>query len=569
MKKIYLYTMFAAAFLASCSDFEPDYSNLSDKNIRFRVTSGTDSRACATDSTQALEQPLIATTSDGSTLYLHPMVQSIERMEQLQREAAASYTNPKGILKEDAGQEKESRAALTTENLTAFGLLAYRHASNSAITTPDFMYNVQVSKSGGTWLTNPEYEWPDNGDKLDFYAYAPYNGAGISLSSSSTTGEPTINFTMQTAAANQIDLITAKAVDRDNTNASSGVSLTFAHALTTVKFVKDANLTGTISSITIKGLYTTGTLTIGGSWSFTGAATNFSPAENTSYMMIPQTFGSSASLEVTYVEGSKTQKLVYSLNEVTWQAGQTITYTISSDGRTAEVNTAKIGDFVFSDGTWGSLAANPGKTPVAIIFLNVTTVTDQRAGYTHGYAMALKNVHSSGSTVGTYTWGNYGTDVSGIPNISTDTWKSRRADLEGRTNTSFINTSSYPAGYAAKTTFASQVAAPSGTSGWFLPSSGQWYYILVNLGGMSATPGNAWGWSSASSTAASNLNSKLSKVGSGNYDAFSNSNEYYWSSSENSSSDAYGAYFYSGGNMDFADYGNKSYTYRVRAVLAF
>ena len=564
MKKIYLYTMFAAAFLASCnSDYE--HSSLLDKRIMFKVADVSASEVAeasvegraAVGLHEGWQHVIKAEACGDKPMYLQSYV-----------EPAASYTNPKGILKEDAGQEKESRAALTTENLTAFGLLAYRHASNSAITTPDFMYNVQVSKSGGTWLTNPEYEWPDNGDKLDFYAYAPYNGAGISLSSSSTTGEPTINFTMQTAADNQIDLITAKAVDRDNTNASSGVSLTFGHALTTVKFVKDANLTGTISSITIKGLYTTGTLTIGGSWSFTGAATNFSPAENTSYMMIPQTFGSSASLEVTYVEGSKTQKLVYSLNEVTWQAGQTITYTISSDGGTAEVNTAEIGDFVFSDGTWGSLAANPGKTPVAIIFLKVTTVTDQRAGYTHGYAMALKNVHS-GSTVGTYKWANSDGDVSGIPNISDATWKSRRADLEGRTNTSFINTSSYPAGYAAKTTFASQVAAPSGTSGWFLPSSGQWYYILVNLGGMSATPGNAWGWSNMSSTAASNLNSKLSKVGSGNYDSFSNSNEYYWSSGECSSSYAYDAYFNSGGGMCFAGINYKSYSIRVRAVLAF
>ena len=565
MKKVYLYTMFAAAFLASCnSDY--DYSNLLDKRIMFKVADVSASEVAeasvegraAVGLREGWQHVIKAEACGDKPMYLHSYV-----------ETAASYTNPKGILKEDAGQEKESRAALTTENLTAFGLLAYRHASNSAITTPDFMYNVQVSKSGGTWLTNPEYEWPDNGDKLDFYAYAPYNGAGISLSSSSTTGEPTINFTMQTAADNQIDLITAKAVDRDNTNASSGVSLTFAHALTTVKFVKAANLTGTISSITIKGLYTTGTLTIGGSWSFTGAATNFSPAENTSYMMIPQTFGSSASLEVTYVEGSKTQKLVYSLNEVTWQAGQTITYTISSDGGTAEVNTAEIGDFVFSDGTWGSLAANPGKTPVAIIFLNVTTVTDQRAGYTHGYAMALKNVHSSGSTVGTYKWANSSTDESNLPNISDATWKSRRADLEGLTNTSFISTSSYPAGYAAMTTFASQVAAPSGTSGWFLPSSGQWYYILVNLGGMSATPGNAWGWSNASSTAATNLNNKINVTGSGNYDAFSNSYEYYWSSSEHGSSDAYGAYFLSNGSMYFANLYNKSNAGRVRAVLAF
>ena len=233
-----------------------------------------------------------------------------------------------------------------------------------------------------------------------------------------------------------------------------------------------------------------------------------------------------------------------------------------------------IGDFLCSDGSIISPdnLASSGKTPVAIVFSTATTVTDQANGYTHGYAMALKNVHSSGSTVGTYKWANSSTDESNLPNISSDTWKSRRADLEGRTNTSFISTSSYPAGYAAKTTYASQATAPSNSSGWFLPSSGQWYYILVNLGGMSATPGNVWGWSNKSSTAASNLNSKLSKVGSGNYDAFfsdTSSSEGYWSSSESSSSNAYDAYFYSSGDMGFATSSSKSLTRRVRAVIAF
>ena len=233
-------------------------------------------------------------------------------------------------------------------------------------------------------------------------------------------------------------------------------------------------------------------------------------------------------------------------------------------------HTPAIGDYLFCDGTWGPLNQTPtiNRYPIAVIFSNNTTATDRSAGYFHGYAVALKNVHSSGSTVGTYTWGSTSTDVSGIINTSSDTWQTRSSDMEGRTNTSFINTSSYPAGYAAMTTFASQVAAPSGTSGWFLPSTGQWYYILVNLGGMSATPNQAYGWISGSLTAALNLNSKLSVVGSGNYDSFSNSNENYWSSSELSSVNAYHAYFGSGGTMVLTNY-DKSNAYRVRAVLAF
>ena len=231
---------------------------------------------------------------------------------------------------------------------------------------------------------------------------------------------------------------------------------------------------------------------------------------------------------------------------------------------------AEVGDFLCSDGSVISpdYLASSGRTPIAIVFSTETSATDKAHGWTHGYAMALKNVHD-GNVIGTYMWANSNSDISGIPNTSASTWQTRSSDMDGYTNTTYLNSTDYPAGYAAKTTFASQVTAPSNTSGWFLPSSGQCYNILVNLGGMSATPGNADGWSNASSTAVSNLNSKLSKVGSGNYDSFSNSAEFYWSSSEIGSFNAYYIAFYNSGDMFFAEFFDKLSTFRVRAVIAF
>ena len=352
MKKIYLYTMFAAALLASCSDFEPDYSNLSDKNIRFRVTSGTDSRACATDSTQALEQPLIATTSDGSTLYLHPMVQSIERLEQLQREAAASYTNPKGIL-------KESRAALTTENLTAFNVIATRYAAGALGTTaPNFIYVETATKSGaGYWETTVPYLWPANNDKLAFFAYAPGDGAGITLSSASQQGAPTIDFQVQNNPADQIDLITASAIDCTNqAQARNGVPLTFSHMLTSVKFVLASELTGTLKSVTLRGLYTSAkyvypsAANTAGTWSFSGKSvgsitfdyTGATPAE-VSLFLIPQSFGEDASVEAVYNNGTRDIIFSASLKNQEWTAGSSVTYKISDSA----VNSMKLGNIFF------------------------------------------------------------------------------------------------------------------------------------------------------------------------------------------------------------------------------
>ena len=846
MKKIYLYTMFAAALLASCSELESNYDSLSDKNIRFTVVSGTESRSLAGNGTHSLQQPLVATTTDGGTLYLHPMVQSIERMEQLQREAASSYTNPKGIL-------RESRAALTTENLTAFNVIATCYAAGALGTTaPNFIYVETATKSGaGYWETTVPYLWPANNDKLAFFAYAPGDGAGITLSSASQQGAPTIDFQVQNNPANQIDLITASAIDCTNqAQARNGVPLTFSHMLTSVKFVLASELTGTLKSVTLRGLYTSAkyvypsAANTAGTWNFSGKSvgcftfdyTGATPAE-VSLFLIPQTFGEDASVEVVYNDGTRDITLRASLKNQEWTAGSSVIYKISD----SEVNTLKIanitfptlshsglpktayangdkaglyvvdaqgniitnnamltydgnewrtyavmpfsleydyylyypyssaglantsntpsgaksvsrattetageatsffapgidawtptsnqstsnnfiasdlhiakgkrssagatnidfnmthamglaqfdlgtknigeeyylstdntyrwfdgsatatssfasaslkpygyatgkylvwvkpntattissnageidtwetsltfnvaantisdkqtaysartasgssiqytlqvGDILYSDGSLShqsqTLSLLSGKTPVAIVFMAttnanspVTTTKDRQANanWKHGYAMALKNVHSSGSTVGTYTWANSESDISGIPNLSGSTWQTRSSDMDGYTYTNYLNSTDYPAGYAAKTTYASQVTAPSNTSGWFLPSTGQWYYILVNLGGMSATPGFATGWGYGSSTAASNLNSKLSKVGSGNYDSFSKDNDTYWSSSEYSSGRAYYADFHVGGSMYFAFSDLKSYTRRVRPVLAF
>ncbi len=311
--------------LTACSDYDYDHSNLSDKNITFKVadvsasveTEASINGRAATGGHVVVNKAIQAAPNDYKPMYLQRYVGQ-----------TPSRTHLEGI-------SKDSRAATTTANLTSFGLLAYRYESGNSATTPNFMYNEQVSKSGNVWNATQQYNWPET-DKLDFYAYAPFvengTGSGITLSSSSASGVPVIDFTMQQAAANQIDLVAAVATGKDKTNSASGVSLTFIHALTTVKFVKGDDLLGTIKSITIKNVYLSGKYTIGGTWSFTGkTATNYQPALGTSLMMIPQQFGSNALVEVVYNDGLNDYTLNYPLSTETWTAGETITYRISSE----------------------------------------------------------------------------------------------------------------------------------------------------------------------------------------------------------------------------------------------
>ena len=265
------------------------------------------------------------------------------------------------------------------------------------------------------------------------------------------------------------------------------------------------------------------------------------------------------------------------------------TYTINingsgqSDARVTYVAEPVNGQFLFSDGTWGDYDAN--KTVIGIIFATSTSSTDQEHNYTHGYAMALKNAGSSSTKYQWYTSsdGNpTGTSLQAADQIM--------GDKNGYTHTGKIQTTGYAAGRAAKGYVATakngSTVIPTGTSGWYLPSIGQWYDICVNLGGMVTASGQSYtssnyGWlqwdneddssdNNYSSLCASAINVYLNALSTKGYsvDLFTNSNEYYWSSSEYSSSYAYGALFYSFGNMSLG-YTDKALTCSVRPVVAF
>ena len=246
----------------------------------------------------------------------------------------------------------------------------------------------------------------------------------------------------------------------------------------------------------------------------------------------------------------------------------------------------KIGDIFYSDGSYSSSLVS-GKTPVAIVFSTTTSTADQAKGFVHGYAMALQN---AGTSTTTYQW--Y-TSNSGNPTGSSITTAAQIiADKDGLSHTGTIQTTGYAAGIAAKGYIAKDKSGNSvylnGTSGWYLPSIGQWYDICVNLGGMVTSSGVAYtststGWlrwysgdespnsgKNYSSLCASAISTYLNVLKTNGYsvDLLTNSDEVYWTSSENPPTYAYLVNFRSSGSMHLDSYG-KSNPYRVRPVLAF
>jgi hypothetical protein len=494
---------------------------------------------------------------------------------------------------EGSASKTESRATPITDPSLgtdkSFNLIADRKEGTGSYST--LIDNETVTCSNNLWKTATDYYWSGTDSKtVNFYAYYPASIPDGTITHTAGSA-PTLAYTVPDDAASQPDILAASSPDVSGSTGTA-VPLPFKHILAAVKFsVGTSGLPGgTITKITLNNIQYKGTYSFDGTWtpnttdlkSFSqtvSASTNASTAITsgpTTFMMIPQTLNKDAGITVTYNTGtSYTAKISKS-----WSAGNSYTYNLNKS------ETAVAGQYLFSDGTWGSY--DPAKTVIGIVFSNTTSSTDRSHGWTHGYAMALQN---AGSATSTYLWYNSnsgnptGTYISGVNNIM--------SDKDGYSHSGYLQTSGYAAGiaargYTAKDKNGNTVAAPTGTSGWYLPSIGQWYDILASLGGMVTASGKAYTYGTSdwlrwyngdisgdthnyySSLCASNLNVYLNGLKSNGYsvDLFSNNYEHYWSSSECDSSYAYCVGFYNGGSMNLGST-YKSSSFRVRPVLAF
>ncbi len=491
---------------------------------------------------------------------------------------------------EGNASKTESRATPITDSSfgsdKSFNLIADQKEGTGSYST--LINNEIVTCSNSLWKIAKDYYWSGTDSKtINFYAYYP---ASIFSNITHTSGSaPTLDYTVPDNAADQIDILAAASPDVSGSTGTA-IPLTFKHIFAAVKFSMGTSGMpgGTITKVTLNNIQYKGTCSLDGIWtpnttdlkSFSqtvSASTNANTtitSGTTTFMMIPQTLNKDASITVTYSTGTSYTKAISG----SWSAGNSYTYNLS-----------KIpGQYLFSDGTWGSY--DPNKTVIGIVFSNSTSGIDKRHGWTHGYAMALQN---AGSGAATYQWytsdsGNpTGTYIAGADSIM--------SDKDGYTHSGYLQTSDYAAGivaknYTAKDKSGNTVTNPSGTSGWYLPSIGQWYDICAGLGGMVAASGKAYTNSSTyylqwysgdtsgdthnySSLCASNLNVYLDALKDIGYsvDLFGSNNDvYYWSSSECNNSWTYsvGFYFYSDGYVHLHN-SIKTNSFMVRPVIAF
>ena len=269
--------------------------------------------------------------------------------------------------------------------------------------------------------------------------------------------------------------------------------------------------------------------------------------------------------------------------------------------------TMEVGDIYYSDGAITkpkdediSAARANGKTPIGVIgYLgnNKWTESGTGSGYGgHALVMCLKTIGSTGKTsIGTgYAWysSNSGTGRKLYVNSKEKIVDSKDQIYgSGYTDTNCLIKkwgSAAAAAYYAQNY--KELPAPSSKcTGWFLPSAGQYYAVMTNLGapfsddwtgiwdGNTTTHPNR-GFFTNMYTVTTNINNKLKTVGDSNYTEFFGSvNTWAWTSSEFSPS--YAVDIDSGvdvfddskglGSVRFCRSSNKTFQDPVRPFLAF
>jgi hypothetical protein len=244
------------------------------------------------------------------------------------------------------------------------------------------------------------------------------------------------------------------------------------------------------------------------------------------------------------------------------------TYNINIDGADeADVRVRclpNIGDYYYSDGTFGTSKIPSGATVIGVVFSTRMGIEEQNAGYTHGYVMALKDANSGG----TCTWGpNTNTP---LPDKVTQTafYNDLSSGYVGTyTNSIFTGgmaNSTYPAFNVAKNY---ALAYPISSTGWYLPSMGQWWDVIANLGGVDmSTYQNSLlnaSWNVGDNTTSNKINGYFTAVGG----TALNVSDLYWAALECSTN--YAGYVQISSSNVFMGAYNKSDPHPVRAILAF
>lgn len=298
-------------------------------------------------------------TGNGDTkLYLHTVVAD--------NPAEETSIESRGTPIGDSDRFKDTYSRFSLSGICYTGEYPSDESQNEW--TTDYAHNLYYSTKTGEPVEGgrPLY-WPHNG-KVRFFAFAPVvedfnnlnTGGVLTVGGPEQKGSPKLTYTVPEDVEKQIDLMTA-CKDFSLSSTQTQVNLEFGHALTAVRIKcgKDM-LAGTISKVTIAGVYGSGTQVIGSAtWETSGPTAIYTiskdislptggtsgdiihagkdtpiagtDTDNLTFMLMPQTLPDGATMTIEFVDGATgtSRTLTASIAGHSWQAGKIISYSIS------------------------------------------------------------------------------------------------------------------------------------------------------------------------------------------------------------------------------------------------
>ena len=339
---VFLYAILATCFPSACA--EDDFSDAKNKSVKMPIQ---------TSVLVKEKEDMLATRTGGNVA---PSVQ-VKKLEGAARPMFARFACVNNIekyksfspqVKTETDGDTRGRLVSTSEFYDDYGFIMFEYdasqtwASVGSTLTPS-VHNERVLRTRG-WMTNEL--WPGPSKKLTFFAYAPWNASGVSLSSSSTLGAPRFHYTVPADPYYQNDLLVS-CNEHEVGDWYALRPITFKHACAGIRIAIGNKLAPcTITNIKLQGVYREADFDFGTcSWS---NLSNINTFQNTKsyqilngesnriitddeyvFMMIPQTVPSDAKLVITVNDGSN-HVLETKIEGDEWEMGSTFTYVLST-----------------------------------------------------------------------------------------------------------------------------------------------------------------------------------------------------------------------------------------------
>lgn len=151
---------------------------------------------------------------------------------------------------------KVAVADLAQVQTDGFYVYAAQHSGNYGTQNPEYIVDQHVTYQTDTWDYTPHRYWPNNGDKLTFFAYSIPETKKANVSVDKTTGMK-LTYTVPKLHEDHADLLGAKVANKSRIEGGTeDVHFQFDHLLSKIGFMvtTSADLTDEGFKISIKNL---------------------------------------------------------------------------------------------------------------------------------------------------------------------------------------------------------------------------------------------------------------------------------------------------------------------------